>query len=95
MLKRGGQLNFAQALAAREGLCSDFPGLRREAQAVERAGKKNIALVTPKPYVFPEVKRRSGTMPVVVGMGPAGLLAALFLARAGQERPGPRLAQPQ
>ena len=54
-----------------------------EAQAVERAGKKNIALVTPKPYVFPEVKRRSGTMPVVVGMGPAGLFAALFLARNG------------
>ena len=54
-----------------------------EEQAVERAGKKNIALVTPKPYVFPEVKRRSGTMPVVVGMGPAGLFAALFLARNG------------
>ena len=54
-----------------------------EEQAVERAGKKNIALVTPKPYVFPEVKRRSGTMPVVVGMGPAGLFTALFLARNG------------
>ena len=43
-----------------------------EEQAVERAGKKNIALVTPKPYVFPEVKRRSGTMPVVVGDGAGG-----------------------
>ena len=54
-----------------------------EEQAVERAGKGSIALVTPKFYRFPEVKRRSGTMPVVVGMGPAGLFAALFLARNG------------
>lgn len=54
-----------------------------EAQAVQRAGKKNISLVVPKPYVFPQVKRSSGTMPVVVGMGPAGLFAALFLARHG------------
>ena len=54
-----------------------------EEQAVERVGKKNISLVSPKPYVFPEGKRRSGAMPVVVGMGPAGLFSALFLARNG------------
>ena len=54
-----------------------------EEQAVERAGKKNLSLVAPRPYVFPAVARSSGAMPVVVGMGPAGLFAALFLARNG------------
>lgn len=43
-----------------------------EEQAVERTGKKNVSLVLPKPYLFPEVKRRSPSMPVVVGMGPGG-----------------------
>lgn len=54
-----------------------------EKQAVRQAGKKHISLVMPQPYAFPAVKRRSGRMPVVVGMGPAGLFAALFLARNG------------
>ena len=54
-----------------------------EERAVERCGKKNVALIAPRPYAFPKVGRRSGQMPVVVGMGPAGLFAALFLARNG------------
>ena len=37
----------------------------------------------PRPYVFPAVGRRSTLPPVVAGMGPAGLFAALFLARNG------------
>ena len=37
----------------------------------------------PRPYVFPAVGRRSILPPVVAGMGPAGLFAALFLARNG------------
>ena len=44
---------------------------------------RNVSLVHPVPYAFPEVKRRSTNMPVVAGMGPAGLFAALFLARNG------------
>ena len=56
---------------------------RGEAQAVHRTGTKTVSLTTPQPYQFPAVRRTSKQMPVVVGMGPAGLFAALFLARNG------------
>ncbi|MDE7003395.1 MAG: FAD-binding protein, partial [Oscillospiraceae bacterium] len=35
------------------------------------------------PYILPPLRRASSLPPVVVGMGPAGLFAALTLARAG------------
>lgn len=38
---------------------------------------------TPFSYTQPEVKRRSCLRPVVVGFGPAGMFAALTLAKAG------------
>jgi hypothetical protein len=43
----------------------------------------NALRVTPQPYEFPPVRRKSTQRPVVVGMGPAGLFCALLLARAG------------
>ena len=58
----------------------DMPG---EEKLVRSAPGRNIRLVSHTPYVFPEVKRKSALTPVVVGMGPAGLFAALFLARNG------------
>ena len=54
-----------------------------EEALVRRAPGRSVSLVEHRPYVFPPVGRRKGGMPVVVGMGPAGLFAALFLARNG------------
>lgn len=43
-----------------------------------------VSLVTPKPYVLPvTLSEPPKTPPVVVGSGPAGLFAALTLAKAG------------
>jgi len=54
-----------------------------EEKLVRSAPGRNVTLVERHPYTFPAVGRKSPHMPVVVGMGPAGLFAALFLARNG------------
>ena len=57
--------------------------MAREERLVERAPGRNVTLSRREAYAFPKVERRSAMPPVVVGMGPAGLFAALCLARNG------------
>jgi len=54
-----------------------------EEALVQRAKNNNITLFERAPYAFPPVRRVSSLPPVVVGSGPAGLFAALSLAREG------------
>lgn len=54
-----------------------------ENKIIKRSNSNKVQFVEPFQYVLPEVKRNSGYTPVVVGFGPAGIFAALTLARAG------------
>lgn len=44
---------------------------------------KNIQVYSPREYVWQTCAKRAETRPVVIGFGPAGMFAALTLARAG------------
>lgn len=44
---------------------------------------KNALVYSPQEYVWQKASKRPEIRPVIVGFGPAGMFAALFLARAG------------
>ncbi|MFI3142003.1 MAG: hypothetical protein R3Y27_06830 [Clostridia bacterium] len=52
-------------------------------QIIRRIHSNKVNLAVPYTYELPENKRTSKYRPVVVGFGPAGIFAALTLARAG------------
>lgn len=54
-----------------------------EEKLLKRINSNKLQIVEPYKYVMPENKRKSDFRPVVVGFGPAGIFAALILARAG------------
>ncbi len=57
--------------------------VENEEHIVKRCSSPHIQLrALRKPYYLPELNKKSETA-VVVGMGPAGLISALYLARAG------------
>ena len=63
-------------------VCSVKVQVKNE-QAVLKKHPKGVSVFEEHPYELPPLIRTSTQRPVVVGMGPAGLFAALTLARAG------------
>ena len=65
-------------------VCTVRATLNKEMEgAVLRRAPKGVSAVADAPYALPALGRASTLPPVVAGMGPAGLFAALTLARAG------------
>lgn len=64
-------------------ICTVGVTAENEAKLLTSCGNSSVTALELTPYRFPLPARRSAQKPVVVGMGPAGLFSALFLARNG------------
>jgi len=64
-------------------VCTLLTSCADEARILRRCRDGRVSLYEKAAYVPPENRRTSALRPVVVGMGPAGLFAALTLAEAG------------
>lgn len=76
-----------RSVDAREGVtlvCAAAAEVAGEDAVLRRCRSRNVSrYVPPEPYVFPTVHSAPELPPVVAGAGPAGLFAALVLAKAG------------
>lgn len=76
------------AIDARRGrvptrVCTVLLKTANEAKILKRNRSKDVSFAKESAYALPETARKSTQKPVVVGMGPAGLFTALYLARGG------------
>ena len=75
-----------RAIDAREGLNFVYTAaveVKNEPQALRRCRDKRVSAYAPESYALPRPVAAPETRPIVVGAGPAGLFAALVLARCG------------
>ena len=64
-------------------VCSVAIECENENKIAERAKAKNVTLRKFEPTVIPVLKKKPDVRPVIIGFGPAGMFAGLYLARAG------------
>ena len=75
-----------KAIDAREGLTFVYTAavsVKNEAQVLRRCRDKRVSAHKPEVYFLPGSVAALEVQPIVVGAGPAGLFAALVLARCG------------
>ena len=75
-----------RAIDARDGLRFVYTAavtVKDEARLLNRCRDRRVSRYVPETYALPPAVSAGAVPPVVVGMGPAGLFAALVLARCG------------
>ena len=64
-------------------VCSVAVSCDGEEKIAERSKAKNVVLRKISPEIIPVLKNEPKSRPVIIGFGPAGMFAGLYLARAG------------